>query len=612
MKNKQYKNRNEIDPKFKWNLDILLDGKSPKDAINELFIMSKELLKYKDDKYNSINDFLKFKKIEEQFTIKYNKIYNYLSNKQNENVVDKEINLLYSEFEYLYNNFISEYGCEDTRIIKNEEKIKEWINLKEFEPYKKNILAVIDSKKYKLEANIEDYINKSSYGIPDIESIFSIIDNSEIDYGYATNSKNKKIKITNANYSSLLKHNDFNVRKTAKLSYEDAYIKRKNSYSALLFNEFKSHVSEAKIRNYNSTVEMLTYEDRIDDKFITTLYSAVKNNLYIFKKYHKYKKKFFKAKFKKEYTRFDSEVDLFKLKQSYTINEAQELVLEALKPFGENYINQINKAFSENWIDYMVCDNKQSGAYSIGATYGLDKKYILMNFDNQLRSVETLAHELGHSMHSFYSDNNLNIEESQYPIFLAEIASIFNELMLYDHLLLSSPSEIETFSILNSIINGFIGTVMRQVEWSNYEYNLYKAIETGKASPNYDSLSKIYFENSKEYNYKTNIKSNKFNENEQIGCIYVPHYYMNFYVYKYAIGQLVANIFFERYKQKGKDILEEYITKFLSAGGKKWPLEILKDNNIDLYDPNVYNLGFKNIESVINQWIKIGKKLFKK
>ncbi|UUD36982.1 Oligoendopeptidase F, plasmid [Mycoplasmopsis californica] len=608
---KQYKNRDEIDPKYKWNLEVLLDNITPEQALENLIAKSKDLLAVKDSKYENASKFLAAKKIEEEFTLLFNKFYNYVSNKLSENVVDKDIALLHSKFEHQYSQFTSELGSEEVRILQNESKIRMWCEQDEFKPYKKNLLSVLDSKPHKLSDEVEDYLTKVAFGAPSPEQVFSIIDNSEIDYGYAKTSSGKKIKITKANLASLSKHKDFAVRKSARLSFEDAYLKRKNSYSALLFDEFKSHVADAKVRKFNSTVEMLIYEDRIDDRFITTLYDAVKSNLHIFKKYHKYKKKFFKKKFNKSYTRFDTQVELVDIKTNYSVEEAQQLVLDALTPFGDEYIKQIQKAFNENWVDYMVVDNKRSGAYSIDASYGLDKKYILMNFDHQLRSVETLAHELGHSMHSYYSDGNLSLEEAQYPIFLAEIASIFNELMLYDHLLTLSPSHFLSFSILNSIINGFIGTVMRQIEWSNYEYNLYKAIENGAAAPSYDSLSKIYFANAQEYDYKSNKKDKKFNENEQIGCIYVPHYYMNFYVYKYAIGQLVANIFFERYKQHGAGVLQDYIKNFLSAGGKKWPLDILKDNGIDLYDSKVYDLGFKNIESIIDQWIKIGKKIFK-
>jgi oligoendopeptidase F len=155
---------------------------------------------------------------------------------------------------------------------------------------------------------------------------------------------------------------------------------------------------------------------------------------------------------------------LVKVKNKYSIEEAQDLVIKALKPMGKEYLDEVKRAFNERWVDYYPIDNKMSGAYSIGSSYNIDKKYILMNYDDTLRSVETLAHEMGHSMHSYYSDNNQKINASGYPIFLAEIASIFNELMLTDYLLKNVKNDNAKFEILTTSIDGFIGTVMRQTE----------------------------------------------------------------------------------------------------------------------------------------------------
>lgn len=594
-----------------WDLEVLLENKTPANALSDLVELSQKLIAIKDSKYDSKQAFLQAKELEEHFTIKANKFFNYVSNKTSRNVIDNQVAALASQLDYEFSKFEASLGSEDVRILQNEAKISEWIKLPEFKPYRKNLQSVLDSKEHKLSNEIEDYLTKISFGKPSLEKIFSILDNSEIKYGYATTSSGKKLKITRENIQYLYRHRDKKVRKSARINFENAYLKHKNSLSALLFDEFKSHAAQAKVRKFPSTVEMHTFNDRVDDKFIQTLYREVKNSTRIFKKYYSHYKKFYKAKFNETMSKFDTLVDLVKVKNKYTIPEAQQIILKALSPMGEDYIKIIKKAFNENWIDYPIVDNKRSGAYSIGASYGLEKKYILMNFNGQLDSVETLAHELGHSMHSYYSDTNLSLEESQYPIFLAEIASIFNELMIFDYLLKHSDSDELKFHILNTIIIGFIGTVMRQVEWSNYEYDLYKAIENGKANSSYDYLSNLYFKNSQKYDFRnSNPEKRKYTEREQIGSIYVPHFYMNFYVYKYAIGQLVANVFFQRYQEQGPQALQNYIKDFLSAGGSQWPLEILKANNIDLYDPEVYQQGFKNIESIVNQWIKIGKKLF--
>lgn len=610
---KQYKNVSEVESKYRWNLEVLLEGKTPAQALEDLLTEANQLIEIKDSKFDSAESYLAARAIEDQISIKMNKFYNYVSNKTSENVVEAETAKLSAKFSHEMAEYESKMGSEEVRILANESKIAEWIKRKDFKPYAHNLKAVLESKKHKLSDDVENYLTKVSFGEVSPSSIFTIIDNSETKYKDITNSKGKKIKVTDATLPSLYKSSDAKVRKDARISFENAYLRHKNSLSALLFDEFKSHVAVAKVRNYPSTIEMHTYGDRVDLKFVETLYEQVKKGKEVFRKFYQNHKKFYKAKFNETMTRFDGARELVKVKSEYSVPEMQETVLKALEPFGETYLAQIRKAFDENWVDYMTIDNKRSGAYSIGASYGLEKKYILMNYDGQLRSVETLAHELGHSMHSYFSDSCLSLEESQYPIFLAEIASIFNELMLYDHLLKTSNSDKLKFYILDQMITGYIGTVMRQVEWSNYEYKLYKAIESGEGSPTYDFLSSLYFENSKEYNYKVkNTSKIKFKEEEQIASIYVPHFYMDFYVYKYAIGQLVANAFFARYQKQGPQALQDYIDNFLSAGGKKWPLEILKDNGIDLYDPQVYEDGFNNVKSLIDQWVTIGNRLFKK
>ncbi|MCU9935812.1 M3 family metallopeptidase [Mycoplasmopsis cynos] len=212
-------------------------------------------------------------------------------------------------------------------------------------------------------------------------------------------------------------------------------------------------------------------------------------------------------------------------------------------------------------------------------------------------------------MHSYYSDKYNDLNNSDYPIFLIEIASIFNELMLFDYLLENSNNEKLKFNILNSIISGFEGTVLKQTMWANYEYDLYKMIDEGKTNSSYDSISKIYFENVKKYTLKEKVSYSNLNT---IASIYVPHYYYHFYVYKYAIGQLVAIYFFKQYKKEGKVALENYIKNFLSAGCSDYPLEILKKVGVDLKDDMFYEQGFEYLKEAVDQWTKLGKKYLNK
>lgn len=608
MNPKQYKKYSDVPEKYRFDLEDILQGKTIDQLLEEYKNIYLIKIENKDTKYENIEKYLADIEISKQLTELSNKISNYLSNAHNVNLADPKILALMQKYELLENELSSKFGSELNRFYQNIEKMKQWKEDSRLKNYKIAIEDSIAEYEHKLDDNVEEYLIKSSIGEPDLESIFAIITDSEMDYGYPKDSKNKAHKLTRANQVSLMKSDDKVLRKNARTNWIKAVYDHKESLAQILFQHFNRLVSISKIRKYSSTVEMLTKDDQMTDELLQKLFSNVSKHKTIFNKFYKYYKVFYQSKFKEKFNpKYDSYRELTKIKSSYTIEEMQQIVKEALKPYGQEYIEKINEAIENRWIDYMSVDGKLSGAYSIGESYGLNKKYILMNFDGDLRSVETLAHELGHSMHSYFSDKNQPIENSQYPIFLAEIASIYNELMLYDFLLKKSDNDKFKFKILTSMIKGFIGTVMCQVEWANYEFDLYKAIEDGKPSSSYDAISKIYFENSKKYS----VKKTKYQPFDLVACVDVPHYYYHFYVYKYAIGQLAANYFFVKYKKEGSQFLQEYINHFLSTGCSEKPLKILMNNGIDLNDQTFYEDGFKFVDDLIKQWIELGKRIFK-
>lgn len=605
---KQYKKYSDVPKKYRFDLDYLLEGKTIQQLIDQLFKLLDNELKVKESKYETKQSYLKYLNSQEELTILLNKISNYISNNISINVISKEFNQLSEQLNYKLFNFQKEIGSETNRIFKNEKKLKEWIELKEFKNYKKDIEYTLSLKKHKFEDKIEEFIKRVSRADIDAHEIFSIITNSEMDYGFATNSKGKKIKITPANRMQLMMDRDEKVRKSTQENWINAYLKHKNSLASLLYQHIKSISTWALERKYDSAIDSLIHEDKVNTKMLETLYNAVKLNNNLFVRYKEAHKKFFNKKFKKSYKQWDAYLPLVKIKQDYSIEESQKIVYEALKPLGKEYSTIIKKMFDENWIDYCIVDNKRSGAYSIGSTYGLDKKYILMNHDGKLNSISTLAHEMGHSMHSYYSDNNQPYNLSQYPIILAEIASIFNELMLNDYLIKNTNDDKLKFYLLSDAIDEFEATVRRQTMWSEYEYEIHNRIDKGEPLSTFDSIKEVYKEVAKKYS----SPKAKFNKDTHLyGSIMVPHYYYDFYVYKYAIGYLVANYFFQQYKTKGQKALENYINNFLKMGCSKWPIDLLKEAGIDLYDKKFYENAFKELEIKINEYIKLGNIIFK-
>lgn len=604
---KQYKNRTEVKEKYKWDLEAMLQGKKPEELAEKFKKMFKELIEIKDSKYESKEAFLKALKKEDEVQKLAYILENWSFNKASENIVEPTINAFAQEFQFMFYNLNQEMGPEEPRIFANQAKIEKWLKEKEFVPYRSTYARIFETKKHQLPKAIQEFRVAESRADIHADEVFNILTDVEMEYGFAKNSKGKKIEVTRANRFALLKHPDAQVRKSSSLAYKKAYLKNKESLANLLYQHLKHATTWSKLQKFDNVIDSLVFGDRSSEKLLLSLYDSVQSHKNLQKEYRTIWNKAYKVKYKQAPTKYDYFMPLVNVQAEYSIEEMQKEVLASFAPFGEEYTDMIKKAFDERWVDYQPITNKRSGAYSISNTYSLDKKYILLNNDGSLESMETLAHELGHSMHSYFSDKHNHIREANYKIFVAEIASIFNELMLFDHLLNTSKDDKLKFKIRQQIAEGFFATTFRQTQWSNYEYDVYKAIEAGKPVSTYKQLAEIYYGTVQKYS----AKPPKYKEDDQYASIMVPHFYYGFYVYKYAIGQLCANIFFQRYKEQGPKALEDYINNFLAAGSKLTPLEVLKANGIDLEDPKTYEAGFAPAYENVKELKKLAKKLFK-
>ncbi|MGC7160933.1 oligoendopeptidase F [Metamycoplasma hominis] len=605
---KKYNSYSDVEEKYKWDIEDILGNKTYQQLEDEYFDLYSKIIEIKDSKYNSLDQYVEYIELSKKFLILGNRISNYLDNKLNINIVDPTINKTISLFETKSQEYAKKLGSEANRIFQHKDKIKTWINDDRLIEVKKDLEATLQELDHKLSNDVENYLNDTASGSPVPEDIFSIISDSEVDFGNVL-IKNKKIKITEGNRIALLKNKDEQVRKDVYFNYLNGYLKNKQSLARLLYQHIKEISVNALYIKYNSSLESILLQDHVDKKLLNIIYDAVQKNMYIFKKYNNAKKHFFKAKFNKKLEKWDYFLDLVNVKSSYTIEEAQKILLDVISIMPYEYPEVVKKAIDERWVDYINVPSKRSGAYSIGGAAGMKKIYILMNFDGTLESVNTLCHEMGHSMHSYFSNKCQSPLRSSYPIFLAEIASIFNELLLNDYLISKSKNIQQQFYLLDSSINDFIGTVLRQTMWSNFEFDLYNAIDENKPLNTYEEIEKLYVENEKKYS--TTSKSIKLGDPRNVYSVMVPHFYYYFYVYKYALGYIVANVFFQKYKQEGQEALKNYINKFLSAGDIDWPANILKDAGVDIYNEDIYNLAFEVLNQKVDKYIKLGKKIFK-
>lgn len=605
---KIYNTRKDIPTKYKWDLEDLLKGQTPEWHLNKIKTIAKYLTTNKEKYVNSVKEFSNYLKKEEELT-KVKFIYtNWLTNNVSVNIVDEDIRKLSEEFSFWEYNFSKEHANDVNFILKNEKVIQQYLKDDKFKTYRFGFQVLFSKKKHILSAKEEKLLSKVSRAFSDVENQFSILSNTELIYKPVKDSKGKYHKLTQGNYSNLMKNSDAVLRKNTYNEFWDRHLEHKESFATMLYEHKKAESTIADVRHYDSSVDMLTNSDFIDKSLLQNIYKIVSEKSILVRDFSKIWNKNYKMKFGQAPKIWDKSVELISIKTKYTVEQAQDVVLEALKPFGKEYTTMIKKAYKERWIDYMPVKNKRSGAYSIGGTYGIDKKYICMNFDGEFRSVETLAHELGHSMHSYYSDKNNDLVESQYEILVAEIASTFNELMLADHMLKKSKSNLEKIFIIEQLIVGVIGAIHRQALWSEYEFDLYKAIDKGEPVNTHSSQMEIYRKIINKYSgKKTPMKEFK---STHAASFYVPHYYYGFYVYKYVVGLAATYSFFNNYKKHGKKALDKYVRDFLSAGGKGKPIDRLKKAGVDLSDPKVILSAFEVFESYIKEYKRLSKLVF--
>ena len=305
-----------------------------------------------------------------------------------------------------------------------------------------------------------------------------------------------------------------------------------------------------------------------------------------------------------------------KVDMNFSVEDGQEMIIKSLKPLGDEYTTVLQKAFDERWIDYYPTDGKRSGAYSAGSAYDYHP-YILMNWTDDYNSVSTLAHELGHTMHSYLSNENQSFQNSQYPIFVAEIASTLNENLLNDYMVENAKSDKEKLFILGSYLEMLRGTLFRQVSFAEFEWEIHKKIEAGEPL-NGEIMSSIYYDIVKRY-YGHDEGVTVVPEYIKYEWAYIPHFYYNYYVYQYATSIIYATAFAEKITNSKLQLIEgelgvsknpavdEYF-KILTGGGSEYPIDLVKNAGVDPMSAEPFKLAMKRMNGVMDKIEAINKK----
>ena len=442
----------------------------------------------------------------------------------------------------------------------------------ELETYKRYISEILRGKNHTLDKKTETILAKSRQMANAAENIFSMYNGADIKFPSITTEEGEEIEITHGNFVPLLESTDREVRKAAFEGVYETYGKMRNTLAATFAANLDQANFYAQVRNFSSAREMYLYGSNIPESVYDNLIETVHKNMDKMHKYVSLRKKILDVS---ELHMYDLYTPIAKAPDTkYSFEAAKDIVLEGLAPMGEEYIKVLEEGFDNRWIDVYENEGKRSGAYSWGA-YGIHP-YVLMNYHGTLDHVFTLAHEMGHAIHSYYSDANQPYVNAGYKIFVAEVASTCNESLLIQHLLKITEDEEEKAYLINHFLEQFKGTLYRQTMFAEFEKIAHSMVQNGEGVTA-DRFCEIYYNLNKEY-FGDDIVIDKEIELEWAR---IPHFYNPFYVYQYATGLSAAIALSKRIIEEGKPAVEDYM-KFLKGGSSQDPIELLKIAGVDM------------------------------
>lgn len=429
------------------------------------------------------------------------------------------------------------------------------------------------------------------------QTIFGMLNNADMKFPKIKNEDGKDVELTHGNYIQFLESPNREVRERAFKAVYETYGKQKNTIAATLNANVNKNMFYSRVRKYPSVLEMALYGDNIPKEVYTNLIDTIHESLPLLHRYMELRKKLLGVDELHMYDLFAPLVEEYKWDITY--EEAKQMTKEGLTPLGDDYLSSLQEGYDNGWIDVYENENKRTGAYSWGA-YGTHP-YVLLNHKDNLNSMFTLAHEMGHALHSYYSDNALKYRDAQYTIFLAEVASTTNEALLMDYLLKNAKDPKQKMYLLTYYADQFRTTVFRQTMFAEFEKIVHERVESGESLTAQD-LSDIYYE----LNVKYHGKGMQVDKEIGMEWARIPHFYNSFYVYKYATGFSAATSFSKQILEEGQPAVDRYLG-FLKSGGSDYSINILKKAGVDMSSPEPIREAMSVFEDVINQMEQLTK-----
>lgn len=597
--------RADIADKYKWDLTDIYQTEI--DWQNAKAALIKELPKienYKGKLTQSAGNLLACFELSSKINREAGKLYLYANMPSDLDTRNMKYSGMKQELEQLFTDYAAKVSFIDPEILSTEWSVIEGFIKEEpkLKIYKKGLKDLFRQKKHTLSEPEERILALSNMVTGTASSVYNTFKNAEMPNPEVILSTGEKAVLSSAGYS---KHRAASNRADRELVFKEFwtnYKKYQATYGETLYGQVKSALFSATARNHKSSLEAALDPKNIPTAVYHSLVENVNKNLPSFHRYLQIKKRMMDLDTLKYLDIYAPSVKGIDLKYNY--EEGQKIILEALKPLGESYTSVVEKAFNERWIDVYPTTGKRSGAYS-GGVYDTNP-YILLNYNGLYEDVSTTAHELGHTMHSYLSRKNQPYPTANYVIFVAEVASTFNEVLLFDYMIKTIKDEDVKLSLLMEQLDGFKGNLFRQTQFAEFELKIHEAAQEGKPLTG-ELLSEMYMDIVKRY-YGHNEGICYVNDYINMEWAYIPHFYYNFYVYQYSTSFTASNSLAEKVLNKEEGALENYLA-FLSAGGSDDPIALLKKAGVDMTSSEAFD---KTIDAMNRVMDEIEKTLIKK
>jgi oligoendopeptidase F len=598
----QQKERSSVPDQYKWDLSKIYPGDQAWRTAKETLVAELPAIRaFKGTLGSSAQKLADALELTTRLSKEFSRIYVYASMMSDEDTRVSRYQGMQQEMAQLGANFGAETSFIEPEILKIDRAtidkfVAEEPRLRVYKFYLDDILR----RRAHTLTDAEERLLASSTVVSSAPSdIYGILSNADFPYPSVTLTDGKSVKLDSSAFGLYRAVPNRADREKVMGAFFGSLGAFRGTFGSTMNGQVQSDVFYAKARKYNSALEAALDGANIPTSVYTRLVDGVNRNLPTFHRYLNLRKRMMglsNLHYYDLYAPLVSSVDL-----TYTVEEAQKHVLAALAPLGAEYAAAASRAFSERWIDMYPTPGKRSGAYSNGGAYDVHP-YMLLNYNGKYNDVSTLGHELGHAMHSFFSNKTQPFALANYPIFVAEVASTFNEALLNDYMLKTITDDAVKLALLGNYLEGIKGTVFRQTQFAEFELRTHEMAEKGEPLTG-DALSKLYADITKKY-YGHDKGVCVVDDYIQHEWAFIPHFYRNFYVFQYATSFAASAALSEKVMAGDAAATKKYLT-FLSSGGSRYPIDLLKEAGVDMTTDEPLELTMKKMNRVMDEMEKI-------